>query len=154
MIIRRLTGWPTRDWMSPFEELGLLRRQFGRLFDEMLAGAQREPMAGIFPLTNVSEDADNYYVRAELPGIGADELDISVAGNTLTLSGERKLEADAENAKYHRREREAGKFNRVITLPDQFQMDKVDARTTDGVLSVVLPKEEKSKPRQISVKTS
>jgi len=112
------------------------------------------PAAGVFPLMNVTEDKDNYYVRAELPGLRADDLELSVTGDTLSISGERKIPAEDEKAQYHRRERDAGRFSRIVTLPAQLNTSQVEARCTDGVLTVVLPKAEEAKPRQIAVKAS
>jgi HSP20 family protein len=117
-------------------------------------GLLSEPAAGVFPLMNVTEGQDNYYVRAELPGFEADDLDISVTGDTLSISGERKLPVEDEKARYHRREREAGRFSRIISLPAQMDTGKVEANCTDGVLTVVLPKAEAAKPKQITVKTN
>lgn len=151
MILRRFRDWPTWDWDDPFDELDRMRRQIDRLME----GVPRfgEPIAGVFPLTNITEDKDNYYLRAELPGISAEDLEISVTGSTLSLEGERKI-PEAENARYHRRERESGKFSRVLTLPSQIDSEKVEAHSTDGILTVKLPKSEAAKPRQITVKTS
>lgn len=154
MIVRRLTGWPAWDWRNPFEEIERVRRRIDSLFEDLTGGMLREPMAGVYPLMNVTEDKDNYYVRAEIPGIKADDLDISVTADSLTLSGERKIPVEDENAKYHRREREAGKFSRILSLPAQIDTEKVEARCDDGVLTVVLPKAEAAKPRQIAVKAS
>ena len=103
---------------------------------------------------NITEDADNYYVRAELPGLKAEDLDISVTGDTLSIAGERKMPVEDEKAQYHRREREAGKFSRIVSLPAQVDTGKVAAHCTDGILTVVLPKAEAVKPRQVSVKAS
>jgi HSP20 family protein len=103
---------------------------------------------------NVTEDKDSYYVRAELPGIKAEDLDISVTEDSLSVSGERKLPAEDEKATYHRREREAGNFSRLVTLPGPIDTAKVEARCADGILTVVLPKAESAKPKQITVKTS
>ena len=83
MLLRRLPDWPTGDRTSPFEELDRMRGQMDFL--------NREPGAGVFPLMNVTEDNDNYHIRAELPGIKTDELDISVTGESLTVSGERNI---------------------------------------------------------------
>jgi len=150
MLMRRLTSWPTRDWSSPFDELERMRRQM----DWLSEGLTKGPSAGVFPLMNVTEDKDGYYIRAELPGLKADELDISVTGDTLSISGERKLPAEDKKAQYHRREREAGKFSRIVTLPSQIDTGKVEAKCAEGVLTVVLPKAEAAKPKQISVKAS
>ena len=154
MIIRKLGEWPTFNWRSPFEELERMRRQMDRFlgpYTEDLPGATS---AGVFPLTNLSENKNAYYVRAELPGIKASELDIAITGNSLTISGERMIPARGENVKYHRREREAGTFSRVITLPAQVDANKAEAQSVDGVLTIVLPKSESAKPKQISVKAS
>jgi HSP20 family protein len=152
MAIIRGFGWPAWGWQAP-SDVDRLRREMDRLFQGMTGAVSREPSAGVFPLTNVTEDSDNYYVRAELPGIKVDELDVSVAGEGLSISGERKIPA-AKDARYHRREREAGKFSRVISLPGHIDTDKVEARCTDGVLTVVLPKAAAAKPKQINVKAA
>jgi HSP20 family protein len=125
-----------------------------RLFGSSSDWPHREGAAGVFPLTNVTEDNDNYYVRAELPGIAADEIEISVTGDSLSISGERRIPAEEEGARYHRKEREAGKFSRMISLPGQIDTEKVEAGCTDGVLTISLPKAQASKPKQISVKTA
>ena len=140
MLLRRVTGWPTREWTSPFEELERMRRQMDLLNEGLARGLWGETPAGVFPLMNVTEDKNNYYVRAELPCIKANELDISVTGDTFSISGERKLDAENEKAQYHRREREAGKFSRIVSLPGQVDTGKVEAHCADGVLTVVLPK--------------
>jgi HSP20 family protein len=99
----------------------------------------------------LTEDADNYYVRAELPGVKADELDIQVTANNLSISGERKIEAEEEGAKYHRRERDAGRFSRSLQLPGEIDSEKVEAKLEDGIVTVVISKADVAKPKQISV---
>ena len=150
MIYRRLFNVPTWQVRSPFGELERMRQNMERLFEEARAPYQ-PTQAGVFPLTNLSEDKDNYYIRAELPGVKGDELDIQVTGNNLAISGERKIAAEEEGAKYHRREREAGSFSRMIGLPGEVDTDKVDANLKNGILTVVVPKAEIAKPKQISV---
>ena len=151
MIFRQPFYSPSWRFGSAFEELERLRRQL----DEMSGGMQRRPYrvlgAGVFPSINLSEDKNNYYVRAELPGLKADDISISVASNNLSISGERKIASEGENVRYHRREREAGTFNRVIGLPGEVNADKVEARHVDGILTVVIPKAETAKPKQITV---
>jgi HSP20 family protein len=131
-----------------------MRRKMDRLSEGLTGGVLRGPIAGVFPLVNVTEDSHSYYCRAELPGMKADDLDIAVTGNSLSIAGERKITHEDKNANYHRREREAGKFSRMISLSDQVDTAKVEARCVDGVLTVVLPKAESAKPRQITIKTS
>ena len=154
MLWRRASDWPALGRTSPFEELDRLRRQMDWLSGGLSRGSWGEQAAGVFPLMNVTEDKDNYYIRAELPGIKADELEISVAGDTLSIAGERKLPVEDEKTQYHRREREAGRFSRIVSLPGQIDASKVEARCTDGVLTVTLPKAEAAKPKQIAVKAS
>jgi HSP20 family protein len=154
MLLRRITSRPTWDWTSPYEELDRMRRQMDLLSEGLSRGVWREPAAGVFPLMNVTEDKDSYYVRAELPGFKGDDLDISVTGDTLSIAGERKIAPEDEKAIYHRREREAGRFSRIVTLPAQVDTGKVEAGCTDGVLQVTLPKAEAAKPKQITVKIS
>jgi HSP20 family protein len=154
MLIRRVSGFPEWERRSSFDELERLRSQMNNLFEGLSGRSFTFPTAGVFPLMNLTEDSDNFYVRAELPGIKADDLEISVTGDSLSIGGERKLTPEDETAKYHRRERDTGKFNRVINLPKQIDTEKVDAKTNDGILTIILPKAEAAKPRQISVKAS
>ena len=150
MIYRRLFNVPTWQFRSPFGELERMRQQMNRLLEETRAPYQ-PTQAGVFPLTNLSEDKDNYYVRAELPGVKGDQLDIQVTGKNLAISGERKIASEEDGARYHRREREAGTFSRMIGLPGEVDTDKVDANLQNGILTVVVPKAEITKPKQITV---
>ena len=148
MIYRRFFNVPTYRIRSPWDELHRMRQQLEQVFDD--APYQRAS-AGVFPLTNLTEDKDKYYVRAELPGVKGDELDIQVTGNNLAISGERKIDAENEDAKYHRREREAGTFSRMIGLPGDIDADRVEANLENGILTIVVSKAEIAKPKQISV---
>lgn len=154
MRIRTFYGTPTWAWRSPFDELERMRRDFARTLDDYGTLPDWEPPTGVFPLTNITEDKDHFYVRAELPGIKAKDIDISLTGNTLALTGERKIATENEKVKYHRREREAGTFRRAIKMPVAIDGEKVTANCTDGVLTVVLPKAEAAKPKQIPIKAS
>ena len=151
MIYRRYFNVPTWRFKSPLEELHRMRQQLDRLFDDSTAPHQTAS-AGVFPLINLTEDKNNYYVRAELPGVKGEDLDIQVTENNLAISGERKIAAEEEGAKYHRREREAGSFSRIIGLPGDINSDKVDAKMDNGILSIVVAKAEAAKPKQITVK--
>jgi HSP20 family protein len=130
-----------------------MQREMDRLSEGLSRGFFREPFAGVFPLVNVTENSENYFIRAELPGVKADDIDISVTNNTISISGERMIATEEQGAKYHRREREAGKFIRIISLLGQVNTAKVEAKSVDGILTVVLPKAEIAKPKQIIVKT-
>jgi HSP20 family protein len=125
-----------------------MRQQLEQLFDDT---PLQRVSAGVFPLINLTEDKDNYYVRAELPGVKGDELDIQITGNNLAISGERKIAAEDESARYHRREREAGTFSRMIGLPGEIDPNKVEANLENGILTIVVSKAEIAKPKQITV---
>lgn len=151
MIYRTFFGAPRRHFGTSFADLEGMRRQMERLFDTI---GDRQPGrngAGVYPAVNITEDADAYYVSAELPGVASADLELNVTANQLTLAGERKISEEASDARYHRREREAGRFSRAVALPGDIEMDHVRARLVDGVLAVTVPKAEKTKPRQIAV---
>ena len=148
MITRSLFDFPRFGWRSPFTELERLRRDIDRLTS---GSVLQQLSSGVFPAVNLTETKDHYFIRAELPGLTAEDLDIQTAGNSVTISGERKIAAE-EGVRYHRREREAGKFSRVITLPEVADMGKVEAGLVNGILTVKISKSEAAKPRQISVK--
>lgn len=152
MIYRRFFNFPTWGFRRPSEELDRLRRQMSELYGALTEGAIPMFSAGVFPLTNVTEDSNNYYVRAELPGIKSDELDIQITSNGISVSGERKIPGEGNGVKYHRREREAGKFSRSINLPCEIDVNAVEASLENGILTVTIPKAEVAKPRQITVK--
>lgn len=151
MIYKALFGTPTRRFGSPFNELDNMRRQMDRLMDAYRDQPAARVSAGVFPSINISEDKDAYYVSAELPGVKSADLDLSVTANQLTLSGERKISEQATDVRYHRREREAGRFSRAIALPGDVNAEGVKAKLADGVLTVTVPKAEKTRPRQINI---
>ena len=152
MIYRRFFNVPTWRFRSPLDELHRLRQQMEQLYGSTPAPYQ-PASAVVFPLINLTEDKDKYYIRAELPGVKGDELDIQIKENSLAISGERKIAAEEENARYHRREREAGTFSRMIGLPGDINPDKVDAKLENGILTVAVSKAEAAKPKQITVKS-
>jgi HSP20 family protein len=128
-----------------------MKRQMDRLM-EGFGGPYQRPDAGVFPLINLTESAESFIIRAELPGVAAGDLDIQATSNTVSLSGERKIPPENKDARWHRREREAGKFSRIIAMPSEINPDKVEANLVDGILTIVVHKAEAAKPRQISVR--
>lgn len=154
MIYRSMFGLPQWSARSPFDELGRMKRQMDRLMDFFGDRPTGRSLAGVFPLINLTEDRDHYYVRAELPGLTHDALDIQVTANSLSISGERKIEAQDGQVRYHRREREGGRFSRVVTLPGDINVDKVQADLVNGVLTIKVPKAEAVKPRQVTVRSA
>jgi HSP20 family protein len=144
-----LFGWH-RD---PFIEMDRLRREMDSIYSAFAEGRGITPAAGVFPALNMFEDDHSLYVRAELPGVAPENIDITTKQNNLIINGERKIAAEGEKVSYHRKERDAGNFRRIISLPTQVATDKVTATCKNGVLTVTLPKAEEAKPRQISVKS-
>ena len=140
--------------LDPLRELEQLQHRMDRLFQNAF-GLERSPwQVGVYPLVNISEDRDHLYVRAELPGVKAESLEITVQDNSLILRGERKIPTEEKQVNYHRREREAGFFRRVVALPARIQADKVEATCKDGILTIKLAKPEEVKPRKIQVKVA
>ncbi len=152
MIYTRAIDFPRWGWRGVFEEMDRMKRDMDRLFGNIGGRGFQSLKAGVFPLLNLTEDKDKYYVRAELPGMKSEDLDIQITGKTLSISGERKIAEEDSNAKYHRRERDAGRFSRLISLPGEIDADKVEAAMSDGVLTITISKAEAAKPRQITVK--
>lgn len=147
MAIIRFSDKPF--FRNPWAEFEKMRRDM----DNMMQGIAADTGAGggdIFPPLNISEDNDNIYVRAEVPGINPAAFNISVEGNTLIIKGERACATDRK-ASYHRREIECGQFSRAVTLPTKVDVEKVDAEGADGILTIILPKAAEAKPRQITV---
>ena len=151
MFYRRLFNVPTRGFNWAFQDFDRFRRQLDDIYGALSGGALQRPSAGVFPLINLTENKENYYVRAELPGINSADLDIQVTGEGISIAGERKIPVEENDVKYHRRERESGRFSRVINFPGEVNVDSVKATVTDGVLTVTIPKAEAAKPRQIKV---
>ena len=106
---------------------------------------------GWFPAVDVYEDKDSLLVKAELPGLKKEDIEISLHDGFLTLSGERKLEQKQEGAEVSRSERWVGRFHRSISLPCGVEADKITATYNEGVLTVALPKAEEAKPKQIPI---
>lgn len=126
-----------------------LQREMNRLLADF--GRTEAPFHGLFPPVNVTEDGENLYIRAELPGIQPEDMDLSVESETVTLRGERKKAQTSENVSYHRREREVGRFRRIISLPIRIDADSASALFKNGVLEITLPKAKEAKPRKIQV---
>lgn len=151
MIYRRIYNVPTVSFRNAFEQLDRMRRQFDQLFGDDYGASHGLLGAGVFPQINMTEDADRFYIRAELPGVKTDDLEMQATGKSLSIAGERKIEAENEGVRYHRREREAGKFSRVIAMPTEIDPDRIEAKMQDGILTIRVPKAEAVKPRQITI---
>ncbi len=151
MLVRRV--WPSRPtFESSYSDFDQIRREMLRLLDAATDAAP-EAGAGVFPPMNITQDDENFYLRAEIPGIRPAELSIAALRNRVSISGKREIPREHERVSYHRKERPEGAFDRAVTLPMEVDAERVDARYADGVLTLTLPKAEQAKPRQIAVRT-
>ncbi len=147
--MRSLIRW------DPFREMMSIRETMDRLFDSYFYGQPGELTGGWtweLPL-DVTEKDDAFLVKASLPGIKPEDLDVTFENNTLTIRGEVKAEEESEGTRYHLRERRYGTFARSITLPRGIQGDAIEANYEAGVLTLRLPKAEEVKPKRITVRT-
>lgn len=152
----RLTRWqrPELSVWDPFTQLSTLRSEIDRLFDSPLSSLTESTqpfLSGWLPAVDLVQDKDNLVVKAELPGMKKEEIEISLHDGVLTLAGERKAEQNFKDAETCRSERFLGRFHRTLALPTQVDGEKVKATYKDGILTVVLPKAEEAKPKQIHV---
>ena len=146
----QLTRW------EPVGELTKLRDQMDRMFEDWPRVFGRrideEGLRGAWmPAVDIRETKDAFDVTAELPGIDAKDVDVSVQENTLTIRGERRREEVKENETVHRIEREYGVFERSFTLPRSADAEKIQASYREGVLSLTVPKREEAKPKSLKI---
>lgn len=143
-----LTPW------RPFRELTTLREEMDQLWNRFFGEwPSMEPSRGEWaPSLDVSETKDNIVVKAEVPGMDAKDIDISLANDALTVKGEKKQEKEEKDENYHRVERSYGGFSRSVRLPKDVQSDKIKASYKNGVLKITLPKSEEAKKKEIKIK--
>ena len=151
MAIERWRPWGI---LRPFRELEEMERWMDEVFRLRTPRVWwRVPAeVGWMPSVEMYEKPDKFVVRAELPGLKKEEVDISVVGDTLTISGERKAETEVKDEEYLRCELCYGKFSRSVTFPAAVDTTKVEASYENGILEVTVPKAEKVKPKKIEVK--
>jgi HSP20 family protein len=129
--------------VAGFGRLANLQDELDRLFES--------PLRAWAPALDVREDKDSFVIRAELPGLKREDIEVSLQDGALVISGERTVEKVEEGVEVHRQERYYGKFQRALSLPEPVAADKVKADYKDGVLTVTLPKTEEAKPKKIDV---
>ncbi len=145
---------------NPERELLNVEREFNRLFNNFTSrfGLTEKDEDGEYenavwmPLTDVSEDKNNFVLRLDLPGVDKEDVKISYSDGQLSISGERKQEKETKESKFHRVERVYGKYYRAFTLPSQIKEDKIDAEFKNGQLIITVPKAEEAKPKEIPIK--
>ena len=144
---------------DPFQDLRSAQDEMAQM-SPMLAhalGLQGQPQGSgtataWAPALDISERKDAYLVTVELPGVEADDLDITLEDGLLTIQGERHFAHDSSEQQFHRVERRYGAFRRSITLPAQVQAEQIEASFDNGVLQIVVPKMEEAKPKRIQVR--
>ncbi|HSW39018.1 MAG TPA: Hsp20/alpha crystallin family protein [Acidobacteriota bacterium] len=146
-----------------FEDMAKMRRELDRILGEDRISSWAFPFSRIsflpgrayrsYPLMNISEDKDNFYIDALAPGLEPETINVSVSGNQLVVSGEKKpLPKSVQPELVHRSERSAGQFTRSLSLAFGVESARVEAHYSNGVLKITLPKHEAAKPKQIQVK--
>jgi HSP20 family protein len=141
--------WGITPW-RPFRDLEEWERRFDDLFGRPLWRLPVEER-GWMPAVDVFEKEDRFIVKAELPGMKEEDIDVSVVGDTLSIRGEKQTETEVKDEDYYRCERSYGSFYRSIPLPSNVDAGKIEASFEDGVLDVALPKSAKVKPKKIAV---
>jgi HSP20 family protein len=138
----------------PFPEMRSLRGRMDRVFDDFFRGPRLVPWESTelaFPL-DVYETDESLVVKAPLPGVRPEDVDISITDDILTIKGETKSEEEVKRENYHRRELRYGSFCRSVPLPTQVEHEKTEAVFEQGILTVTLPKTAEAKPKTIKVK--
>ncbi len=146
----QLSTWPS------FGGLSSLRSEIDRLFEAPLSELARASqfLSGAAPAVDVYEDKENFIVKAELPGMKKEEINVTLHDGSLSISGERKSEEKVEKGEVYRSERFFGRFQRTVALPTSVDAGKIKAQYQDGVLTVTLPKAEEAKPKHIDVQVN
>ncbi|OHB98247.1 MAG: hypothetical protein A2W74_00170 [Planctomycetes bacterium RIFCSPLOWO2_12_38_17] len=143
------------DRPDPLDSLTHIQREMSDLLDFLSSTPPKGTYINTeFPPIIVSTSGDNVIVRAEIPGIKVNDLDVQVVNDVLTIKGERKTSIEVSKMTYLRRERPYGTFARAIILPERVDAEKVTASYKNGVLVVTLPKAPESKPKQVIIKKS
>lgn len=140
---------------EPAREIGSLQQEvnrlFGSFFDTQAGVGNGAPLRRWIPPMDLVEEGGEYVLRADLPGLGEDDVKIELEDDVLTISGERKSEHSEEHEGYRRIERASGSFSRSLTLPEGIDPDSVKADFEQGVLEVRVPKPEQRKPRRVQI---
>jgi HSP20 family protein len=143
---------------DPFRELAAMQERINRVFGEAYARRPEDDIMlrgdWIPPVDIFENEKGEVVIKAELPGLRKEEIDLRVENNTLTIRGERRRQAEVKEEQYHRVERTYGSFSRSFALPGTVDSGRVSADYRDGVLTVVLPLKEEAKPRQIQVQVN
>lgn len=139
---------------DPFKDLVTLRERMNRLFEDAFSarGEEKDLMASTWsPSIDIYETENAIVLSAELPGVDEKNLEIKVENKSLSIKGERKLEKETKEENYHRIERSYGSFYRSFTVPNNVNLDKIEAEHENGVLKITMPKKPELKPKTIKI---
>ena len=131
-------------------DLARVQREFDRLHHQLAD----TPASRVYPPINIYDAEDGYHIRAELPGIEAETLDVTVTRNEVVIKGERTAPAKREGQHYHRRERDHGQFSRAFAMPDHIDSENVKAIYTNGILDLTLPRLAEAGPRKVAIQSA
>ena len=137
----------------PVNEVTSIHDEINRVFDEVWRGHRVRGSQGWVPPVDLLENEDEFKLVAELPGLASEDVKISLTENVLTLRGEKKAVKEEKNENWHHVERTYGAFERSVQLTSAVDPAKVTAKFKDGVLTVVLPKSDESRPRDIKIES-
>ena len=148
-----LTRWQSKKEWDPFSDLWDLQHEISRFLDLPVRRSAGQLMGdgGWLPPVDILMDKDNVLVKAEIPGMTKDNLDISISGDVLTIKGEKHQEKESKERNVFRTERTYGAFQRSFVLPTSVNPDRVSAQYTNGILEITLPKKEDEKSKQIQI---
>ena len=138
---------------DPFREMVSMRRMMDRLIDQGFTGDGDSVTADWALPLDVVEQNDQFIVKASLPGVKMDDIEVTFNNGVLTVKGEIKEDTDHKEDQYHLRERRWGSFSRSISMPSTIQADEIKAEYQDGILVLHLPKSEAMKPKRIAITT-
>lgn len=151
-----LIRWnPVRDLATLPTDILSMQREINKMFDGFFRTGFRDDdgfISSWVPAVDIAEHDNEYVVKVELPGVTKDDVKITMQDNILTIRGEKKEEKESKESSWHRVERSYGAFQRSFTLPTTVKADKIEATYKDGILSIMLPKAEEARPKQIEVK--
>ncbi|HXX34118.1 MAG TPA: Hsp20/alpha crystallin family protein [Thermodesulfobacteriota bacterium] len=153
-MARELQVWKPFRELAPFGEFERVKRQMDRFWDSFLQGGltRRGEEEEWLPSLDVAETKNELVVKAEVPGMDAKDIDISLSNGMLTIKGEKKQEREEREADYHLVERSYGSFTRFVQLPSEVQSDKISASYKNGILKITLPKSEEAEKKEIKIK--
>ncbi len=136
---------------DPLRELSSLKNQMDKILETLIGEGEEIKSGSWVPPVDIYETENEIVIKAEVPGVSQEDIEIKIEDDTLIIRGEKKFARDVEREVYHRAERVYGKFQRSFIIPKSIEKDKIKATLKQGVLTIILPKKEEVKPKEISI---